>query len=99
MLKILRNLEVNVSLRLGFLGRDDDEPTSLLLDQIATDLDRGKILMPQRNVSKERDHEAISVAHRICQRDRGAWDYITFLHKLHAKIDQLHAGNDRPDGS
>jgi hypothetical protein len=48
MLTILRNQEVNGGLRLGFLGRYNDEPNSLLFDQIAADFDCRKIFIPQR---------------------------------------------------
>ena len=55
MLKILRNLEVDVRSRLGFFRRDDDGPLAVFLDHIASDFERGEILVSQRNMGEQRD--------------------------------------------
>jgi hypothetical protein len=44
--KRLGNLEFKVSIRLGFFRLDDDKPTIVLIDHIATDFERGVVLMP-----------------------------------------------------
>jgi hypothetical protein len=69
MLKILRNLEINVCSRLGFFWWDDDGPFAVFLDNIAPDFQRGEILVSQRNMGEQRDHQSVPVAYGIIKTD------------------------------
>ena len=60
-----RNRKVNVCSRLGFFWWDDNGPLAIFLDHIAPDFEGSEILVPQRNVGEQCDHQSVPVAYGI----------------------------------
>ena len=63
--------------------------------EIAPDLDCSKILVPRLDEPKECDHQPVAIADRVSHFNGSTRHYLTLIHELLAKIDELHACNNR----